>query len=174
MKPQTSEMYESLIACLAELDQIRPMDLLNDEPLGQSLRFRTELPYLGRTLEIFHRLSRRDLTSLPADLLRDASAIASETLGQFRAISTLAEEHPENLDELLRTLIGEIKSSFDRISAIFAVCDGWEQPSRSGNAALAIGVCTLVVALALVAYFSSHDKAVADVLLKAVHGIGLS
>lgn len=174
MKQQTSDMYEHLITCLVELNQIRPMDLLQREALSESLRFRTELPYLERTLEIFHRISRRELTALPLDLLRNIHAIAYAALEQFRGIITLAEEPPDNFDESLRGLIDGIKGSFDRVSANFAIWEDWEQSSKSMNTALAISVCTLVVALTLVAYFSNHDKAVADALLKVVHGIGLS
>jgi len=174
MKRQTRELHEALIACLAELNQIRPMDLLKNEVLVESQLFRAELPYLERTLEVFHRLSRRDLRGLPFDLLRSVNANASAALRQFRKINHLAEEHPENLDEALRGLIEGIKGSFNQVSANFAMCDGWKEPSSAMRAAMMIGVCTLVVTLALVAYFSSHDKAVADTLLKAVHGTGVS
>jgi hypothetical protein len=171
---QTNEIHEALITCLADLNQIKLKDLINNEPLGQSLRFRTEVPFLERTLELFHRLSRRELSGLPSDVLQRMHANASETLSHFRAISTLAEEHPEHFDQALQDLIDEIKGSFDQTSANFVLCQGWEQLSSRSNTALAIGICTLVLALALVAYFSSRDKTVADVLLKAVHGIGLS
>jgi hypothetical protein len=50
-------VQESLSTCLAELDRIRPATLLQYERLGKSHRFRAELPYLDRTLEMFHRLS---------------------------------------------------------------------------------------------------------------------
>lgn len=171
---QTNKIYEGLVTCLADLNQIKPKDLINKEPLGQSLRFRTELPFLERTLELFHRLSRRDLSGLPSDVLQRMHANAFETFSHFRAISTLAEEHPEHFDQALQALIDEVKGSLDQTSANFALCEGWEQLSNQSNAALTIGVCALVLALALIAYFSSHDKTVADVLLKAVHGIGLS
>jgi len=176
MKRQTRDMHERLSACLAELDKIRPTALLNYEPLGESLRFRADLSCLDRTLELFHRLYRRDLTGIPFDLLRNLTADASATLGQVRKITTLADEHPQNFDEALEPLINDIKDSFDRISANVAraASQGSEQPTGLANATVAVAVCALIAALAILAYYSSHDKAVADELLRAVHRVGLS
>lgn len=169
-------MHESLSACLAELNQIRPTDLLTYEPLGESFRFRAELPYVDRTLEVFHRLYHRDLTGIPFDLLRNITADASATLRQVGRITTLTDEHPENLDEALEPLINDIKDSFDRISANVAraVSQGSEQSAGLTNATLAVAVCALIAAFAILAYYSGHDKAVADELLRAVHRVGLS
>ena len=50
-------------------------------------------------------------------------------------------------------LIDEIKGSFDRISNGFIMCEDNNQPSNSVNAVVTIGISTLVVALALVAFF---------------------
>jgi hypothetical protein len=177
MKRRIRKMvHESLSTCLAELDRIRPATLLQHGPLGKSRRFRAELPYLDRTLEMFHRLSRRDLTSLPFDLLRNVTADASTTLRQFRRITTLASEQSDNFDKTLEGLINEIKHSFDQMFANFAqvLSQDSEQPSGLMNAAVAVAVCTLVVALAILAHYSTHDKTVADVLLRAAHRMGLS
>ena len=176
MKQQIRDMHERLNACLAELNQIRPTDLFKYEPLGQSFRFRAELPYIDRTFEVFHRLYHRDLTGIPFDLLRNITADASATLGQVRRITTLADGHPENFDEALERPINEIKESFDRISANVAraVSQGSEQSTDLTNATVAVAVCALIAALVILAYYSGHDNAVADELLRAVHRVGLS
>lgn len=176
MKQQARDMRERLNACLAELNQIRPTALLNCEPLSESFRFRAELPHIDRTFEVFHRLYHRDLTGIPFDLLRNITADASATLGQVRRITTLADERPANLDEALEPLINDIKDSFDRISANVSRVQrlGSEQSSSLTNATVAVAVCALIAALAIFAYYSGHDKAVADELLRAVHRVGLS
>ena len=177
MKRRIRKMvHESLSTCLAELDRIRPATLLRYEPLGKSHRFRAELPYLDRTLEMFHRLSRRDLTCLPFDLLRNITADASTTRHQFRRIADLASEKPDNFDERLEGLINEIKHSFDQTFANFArvLSQGSERTSGLTNVAVAVAVCTLVAALAILAHHSTHDKTVADALLRAAHRMGLS
>jgi len=176
MKRQAHDMRERLSACLAELNQIRPTDLLNYAPLGESFRLRAELPYIDRTFEAFHRLYHRDLTGIPLDLLRNVTADASATLDQVRRITTLADKHPANLDEALEPLINDIKDSFDRISAnvASAVSQGSEQSPILTNATVAVAVSAMVAALAILAYYSGHDKAVADELLRALHRVGLS
>jgi hypothetical protein len=188
MKRRIRKMvHESLSTCLAELARVRPATLLQHGPLGKSRRFRAELPYLDRTLEMFHRLSRRDLTSLPFDLLRNVTADAwthlrnvtadaSTTLRQFRRITTLASEQSDNFDKTLEGLINEIKHSFDQMFANFArvLSQDSEQPSGLMNAAVAVAVCTLVVALAILTHYSTHDKTVANVLLRAAHRMGFS
>ena len=177
MKRRIRKMVqESLSTCLAELDRIRPATLLQCGPLGKSRRFRAELPYLDRTLEIFHRLSRRDLTHLPFDLLRNITADASTTRRQFRRITSLASEKSDNFDETLEGLINEIKHSFDQMFANFArvLSQGSEPTSGLKNAAVAVAVGTLVAALAILAHYSTHDKTVADALLRAAHRMGLS
>ena len=173
MKRQARDMRERLNACLAELNQIRPTDLLN---YGGSFRLRAELPYIDRTFEAFHRLYHRDLTGIPFDLLRNVTADASATLDQVRRITTLADEHPANLDEALEPLINDIKDSFDRISAnvASAVSQGSKQSPILTNATVAVAVSAMVAALAILAYYSGHDKAVADELLRALHRVGLS
>jgi hypothetical protein len=42
------------------------------------------------------------------------------------------------------------------------------------NAGVAVAVCTSVVALAILAHYSTHHKTVADALLRAAHRMGLS
>ena len=174
MKRQIRELHERLTACLTKLNHIRPTELLKNIPIGENPSPCKELPELERTLELFHRLSRRNLSGLPFDLLRKVNANASTPLGQFRKINHLAEELPENLDQAMQSVIDDIKGSFDQVSANFARCHGWVHVSNSGNTDLTIALCILGVALGILAYFSTHDKAVADALLKAVHGIGLS
>jgi hypothetical protein len=176
MKRQIRDMHERLGACLAELNQVRPTALLNSGALGESFRFRAELPYLDRTFEVFHRLSRRDLAGVPFDLLRNLTADASATLGQVRKITALAEERAENFDEALEQVLNEIKESFDRISANVARALSQRSERSTGltNAATAVAVSALVGAFAILAYYSSRDRAVADAILRAAHRIGLS
>ena len=177
MKRRIRKMvHESLSACLAELYRIRPATLLQYEPLGKSHRFRAELPYLDRTLEMFHRLSRRDLTCLPFDLLRNITADASTTRRQFSRITALASERSDNFDETLEGLINEVKHSFDQMFANFArvLSQGSERTSGLTNARVAVAVCMLVAALAILAHYSTHDKTVTDALLRAAHRMGLS
>jgi len=177
MKRRIRKMVqESLSTCLTELDRIKPATLLQYEPLGKSHRFRSELPYLDRTLEMFHRLSRRDLACLPFDLLQNITADASTTRRQFRRITALASEQSDNFDEALEGLIKEIKLSFDQMFANFArvLSQGSERTSGLTNAGVAVAICTSAVALAILAHYSAHDKTVADALLRAAHRMGLS
>ena len=176
MKRVIRDMQERLRVCLAELSQIRPTALLNSPPLEGSFRFRAELPYLDRTLEVFHRLNRRDRTAIPFDLLRTLTTDASGTLAQVRRITALAEEHPENFADALEGPINELKESYGRISADVAraLSQSSERSTALTNAAMAVAVMALVGAFSVLAYYSSHDKAVADALLRAAHRIGLS
>jgi hypothetical protein len=86
-------------------------------------------------------------------------------------MTTLADDQAENFDEALEGLINEIKGSYDRISANVAraISQGSEQSADLTNAAVALAVCALVAALAILA---SNDKTVADTLLRAAHQIG--
>ena len=141
------------------------------ESLRQSVRFRAELPHLDRTLEIFHRLYRRDLTGIPLDLLRSITDDASVTLEKVRGMTALADEQAENFDEALEGLINEVRGSYDRISANLAraISQGPERSPGLTKTAVALAVCVFVAVLAILA---SNDKTVGDALLRAAHRIG--
>ena len=71
-------MQERLSSCPAELNQIKPTNLLREDVLGRNLSFRAGLAYFDRTLELFHQLSRRELSQAAfADLanMTDAAAV---------------------------------------------------------------------------------------------------
>jgi hypothetical protein len=73
-------------------------------------------------------------------------------------------------------LIEEVCESFARISTDFERVItqplGSEQDPLTGIA-LTIGVCTLAIALAAIAYYSTHERTVADSILNAVHRVRL-
>jgi hypothetical protein len=73
-------------------------------------------------------------------------------------------------------LIEEVRDSIAQISTnlerVITQPQEWEQhPSTSIT--LMVGLCTLVLALAAVAYYSTHERTVADSILNAVHRVGL-
>jgi hypothetical protein len=84
MKKASRRVHERLRSCLAELNQIKPSDLLREEVLGRNLSFRAGLLYFDRTLELFHRLSRRDLGQASFADLSNMTDGAARTLDQFR------------------------------------------------------------------------------------------
>jgi hypothetical protein len=173
MKKARRQMHERLSSCLAELNQIKPSDLLREEILGRNLSFRAGLSYFDRTLELFHRLSRRDLGQTSFADLASITDDAARTLDQFHKILrfTGEEDDPTATRDLL---IEEVRDSFARISTDFERVTirlrGWEQ-RPSIDIALTIGLCMLVFALAAVAHYSTHDATVADKILNAVHRV---
>jgi hypothetical protein len=151
------------------LNQIKPTNLLREDVLGRNLSFRAGLAYFDRTLELFHRLSRRDLGQASFADLANMTDDAARTLDQFRKIRSFTGEvfDPTATRDLL---IEEVRDSFARISADFERVTirqlGWEQ-SPSMAIALTIGLCTLVLALATLTYYSTHDGTVADEIINA-------
>src|ERR1700745_610409 len=169
---QKRQTRERLDACLAELNQIRPTALLRENVLARNLSFRAGLPCFERTLELFHRLSRNDLDHVPLADLKNITDDAANTVDQFRKILSFTGENVENPRDARDLLIDEVDASFPRISTNFAIVVS-QPPRRQGrfvastSAAFAIGFCTLVFALAAVAYYSTHDGTVADKILTA-------
>jgi hypothetical protein len=167
---------ERLNTCLGELSQIRPSALLREDALGRNLSFRAGLPCFERTLDLFHRLSRCDLDHVPLADLKNITDDAANTIDQFRKILSFTGENVENPRDARDLLIDEVDASFPRISTNFAIVVS-QPPRRQGrfvastSAAFTIGFCTLVFALAAVAYYSTHDGTVADKILTAVHRI---
>jgi hypothetical protein len=173
---QKRQTRERLDACLAELNQIRPTALLRENVLARNLSFRAGLPCFERTLELFHRLSRNDLDHVPLADLKNITDDAANTVDRFRKILSFTGENVENPRDTRDLLIDEVDASFPRISTNFAIVVS-QPPRRQGrfvastSAAFSIGFCTLVFALAAVAYYSTHDGTVADKILTAVHRI---
>jgi hypothetical protein len=169
-------MYERLSTCLAELGQLRSGDFSREKEIGRDLSFRVGLPYFDRTLELFRRLSRCDLGQASFAELGNMTDHAERTLDQFHRILSFTGEDVENPREARDLLIEEVHDSFARISTDFERVitqpQGWEQhPSTS--IVLTIGLCTLVLALAAIAYYSTHDRTVSDSILNAVHRVRL-
>jgi hypothetical protein len=170
---QKQHTRERLDTCLAELNQMRPTVLLHEDVLGRNLSFRAGLPCFERTLELFHRLSRCYLDHVPLANLKNITDDAANTLDQFRKILNFTGDNVENPREARDLLIYDVDESFPRISKNFAkvVSHQRENFAASTSAALTIGFCTLVFALAAVAYYSTHDGTVADKILNVVHSI---
>jgi hypothetical protein len=173
---QKRQTRERLDACLAELNQIRPTALLREDVLGRELGFRTGLAYFERTLELFHRLSHCDLDLLPLARLKHITNDAENTVGQFRKILSFTGKDLESPVEARDLLIDDVRDFFERISpnvwiAVSQLPKRHQDLARSTSAAFTIGFCTLVFALAAVAYYSTHDGTVADKILTAVHRI---
>jgi len=165
-------MHDRLSACLAELSRMKAGDFLRGDVLGRDLGFRAGLQYFDRTLELFHRLSRCDFGQAPFKDLASMTDDAARTLDQFHRVLSFTGEDVENPYEARDLLIEEVRQSFARISADFERViiqpRGWGQyPSTS--IAVTIGLCLLVLALAAVAYYSTHERGVADRILDAVH-----
>jgi hypothetical protein len=173
---QKRQTRERLNTCLAELGQIRRPALLGENVLAKNVSFRAGLPCFERTLELFHRLSRCNLDHVPFADLKNITDDAANTVDQFRKIVSFTGENVENSREARDLLIDEVDASFPHISTNFAIVVS-QPPRRQGgfvastSAALTIGFCTLVFALAAVAYYSAHDGTVADKILSAVHRI---
>ena len=173
---QKQHTRERLDTCLVELNQMRPTALLHEDVLGTNHSFRAGLPCFERTLELFHRLSRCYLDHVPLADLKNITDDAANTLDQFRKILNFTGDNVENPREARDILIDDVDASFPRISANFATVVS-QPPRRRGrfaastSAAFTIGFCTLVFALAAVAYYSTHDGTVADKILNVVHSI---
>jgi hypothetical protein len=75
-------------------------------------------------------------------------------------------------------LIDDVKNSFERISpnvgiVVSQLPNRHHDFARSTSAALMVGLCVLVSALAVVAYYSVNDRTVADKLRSAVYRVRL-
>ena len=174
MKQARRQMYERLGACLAELGQVKPSDFLRED-VGRDLSFRVGLPYFDRTLELFHRLSRCDLGGASFADLANMTDDAARTLDQFHRILSFTGEDIENPREARNLLIEEVSDSFARISTDFerVIQPRGRGQHSSTSIALTIGLCTLALALAAIAYYSTHERTVADSILNAVHRVRL-
>jgi hypothetical protein len=176
MKKARRQMQERLSTALAELRQVKPIDFSREDLLSRDLSFRVGLPYFERTLDLFHRLSHCDLGQASLADLANLTDGAARTLDQFHKILSFTGEDAENPRAARDLLIEDICDSFARISTdferVFIQPRGWKQhPSTS--IALSIGLCTLVLALAAVAYYSTHERTVANGILNAVHRVRL-
>jgi hypothetical protein len=175
MKKARRQMHERLSTGLAELSRIKPTDFVRED-VGRDLSFRVGLPYFDRTLELFHRISRCDLGQASFADLANLAGDAERTLDQFHRALSFTGEDLENPRKARNLLIEEVCESFARISTDFERVItqplGSEQDPLTGIA-LTIGVCTLAIALAAIAYYSTHERTVADSILNAVHRVRL-
>jgi hypothetical protein len=176
---QKRQTRERLNACLAELNKIRPTALLREDVLGRDLGFRAGLAYFDRLLELFHRLSRCDLGLVPFARLKSITNDAEDTLGQLRKILSFTGQDLDNPREARDLLIDEVRDSFEYVSSKLTIAvsqlSGLQQEvARPTSAALMLGLCVLVSALAVLAYYSMNNSTVADKLLNAVYGVRFS
>ncbi len=175
---QKRQARERLDACLAELNQIRPAALRREDVLGRDLGFRIGLAYFERTLELYHRLSHCDLDLVPLARLKNITNDAEDTVDQFRKILNFTGKDLQNPREARDLLIDDVKDSFERISpnvgiVVSQLPNRHHDFARSTSAALMVGLCVLVSALAVVAYYSVNDRTVADKLRSAVYRVRL-
>jgi hypothetical protein len=173
MKKAGRQMQERLSSCLAELNQIKPTNLLREDVLGRNLSFRAGLPYFDRTLELFHQLSRRDLSQAAFADLANMTDAAARALDHFHKILSFTGEGVDPI-ATRDLLIEEVRDSFARISTDFERVTirrpGWEQHPSLGIA-LTIGIFTLILGLAAIAYYSANDRTVSDRILDVVHRV---
>jgi hypothetical protein len=167
---------ERLDACLAELNRIRPATLLREDILGRALDFRiTGLPYFERTLELYHRLSHCDLDLVPLARLENITDDAESTVDQFRKILSFTGEDAKNPRDARDLLIKDVRDSFERISANLGIVlspllEQHQESALPTSSAFMVGLCILVLALAVLTYYSMHDGTV-EKLLNAVHRV---
>ena len=175
MKKARRQMHERLSAALAELRQVKPSDFSREDELGRDLSFRVGLPYFDRTLELFHRLSRCDLGQASLADVANLTDDAARTLDQFHRILSFTGEDLENPRAARDLLIEEVCDSFAHISADFerVFIQPREGQHSSTIIALTVGLCTLALALAAIAYYSTHETTAADSILNAVHRVRL-
>jgi len=176
---QKRQTRERLNACLAELNKIRPTALLREDVLGRDLGFRAGLEYFDRLLELFHRLSRCDLEVIPVARLKNITNDAENTVGQFRKILSFTGQDLDSPREARDLLIDEVRDSFERVFLNLAIVVSQlpvqhQEVARPTSAALMLGICVLVSALAALAYYSTHDRSVVDKLLNTVHRVRFS
>ncbi len=169
---------EHLDACLAELNQIRPATLLREDVLGRDLGFRMGLAYFERTLELYHRLSHCDLDLLPLARLKNIANDAENTVDQFRKILSFTGKDLQSPLEARDLLIDDVKDSFERISpnvgiVVSQLPKRHQDFARSTSAAFVVGLCVLISALAVVAYYSVNDRTIADKLRNAMYRVRL-
>ncbi len=168
-------MHERLSTALAELRQVKPIDFAREDLLGKDLSFRAGLSYFDRTLELFHRLSLRDLGQASFADLANMTDDAARTLDQLHRILSFTGEDVENPRAARDLLIKEVRDSFARICTDFerVIIPRRLEQHQSTSIALTIGLCTLVLALVVVAYYSTHETAVANIILNAVRRVRL-
>ena len=179
MTKQIRETRERLDACLAELNQLRPTALIREGALGRELSFRAGLPYFERTLELFHRLSRCDLDHVLLAHLKNITNDAENTVDQFRKILSFTGKDLQSPLEARDLLIDDVNDAFERISPSVGIIvsqlpQRHQDLARSTSTALMVGLCVLVSALALVAYYSVADRTIADKLLNVVYQVRFS
>lgn len=166
-------MQERLGSRLAELNQIKPTNLLREDVLGRNLSFRAALAYFDRTLELFHQVSRRDLSHAAFADLANMTDEAARALDHFHEILSLTVEGVDPI-ATRDLLIEEVGDSFARISTDFERVTfrwpEWEQHPSPGIA-LTIDTFTLILALAAIAYYSANDRTVSNRILDAVHRV---
>jgi len=170
---------ERLDACLTELNQIRPTALLREDVLGRDLVFRKGLAYFERTLELYHRLSHRDLDLVPLARLKNITNYAGNAVDQFRKILSFTGKDLQSPLEARDLLIDDVKDAFERISPsvgmiVSQLPQRHQDLARSTSTALMVGLCVLVSALALVAYYSVADRTIAYKLLSVVYQVRFS
>jgi hypothetical protein len=175
MKEARRHMYERLSTGLAELGRMKPSDFLRED-VSRDLSFRVGLPYFDRSLELFHRISRSDLGQASLADLANLAGDAERTLDQFHRILSFTGEDLENPREARNLLIEEVSDSFARISTDFERVITQPQGSEQHSStiiALTVGLCTLAIALAVIAYYFTPERTVADSILNAVHRVRL-
>ena len=104
-------MQERLGSRLAELNQIKPTNLLREDVLGRNLSFRAALAYFDRTLELFHQVSRRDLSHAAFADLANMTDDAARALDHFHEILSLTVEGVDPI-ATRDLLIEEVGDSF--------------------------------------------------------------
>ena len=174
MKKARLQMQERLSTLLAELSRMKPSDFVRED-VARDLSFRAGLQYFDRTLELFHRISRSNLGQASLADLANLAGDAERTLDQFHRAISFTGEDVENPREARDLLIEEVRDSFARISTDFerAITPLGSEQDPSTIIAFTVGLCTLAIALAAIAYCSTHERTVADSILNAVHRVRL-
>jgi len=102
MRMAIQKTHERLEVCLSELTKLRPIVLLCEDVLGKELGFRAGLQSFERTLNLFYRISKRNLEHIPHANLQAIAADAEKTVDQFRKIVDFSGEGIENPQEISR------------------------------------------------------------------------
>ena len=174
MKKARLQMQERLSTGLAGLIRMKPSDFIQHD-FPRDLSFRAGLQYFDRTLELFHRISRSNLGQASLADLATLASDAERTLDQFHRALSFTGENVENAREARDLLIEEVRDSFARISIDFerAVTSLGSEQDPLTIIAFSVGLCTLAIALAAIAYYSAHERTVTDSILNAVHRVRL-
>ena len=174
MRRSVRETHERLEGCLSELTKLRPIGLLREDVLGKELGFRAGLSHFERTLNLFYRLSKRNLAHIPHAHLQAIAAGAEKTVDQFRKIVSFTGDGIENPQQVRDLLIDDVYRSFEPISEDLRMVV--DQPPRQQKtwsmSTIFISALIAAFASATITYYSSFNGAVADKLLDVLRGVG--